>query len=92
MDTLALIPIILLIQASYFDMEGTIARVDSPNSLLIDNKTVELADIDASGLTRGQYNGLMNDLNDRLLGKDVFVKDDYIYFKGVDQIINPYLL
>lgn len=67
-------------QASYFDMEATIARVDSPSSLLIDNKTVKLADVDASGLTGGQFNYLMNDLNDWLLGKDVFVKDDYVYF------------
>ena len=61
-------------------MDDTIERVGSPSSLLIDNKTVKLAGINASGLTVGQYNYLMNDLNDWLLGKEVFVKDDYVYF------------
>ena len=80
MKTLALIPILILLQASYFDMQGTIAGVNSPNSLLIDNKTVNLVDVDPSGLTRGQYIDLMNDLNDWLTGKDVFVKDECVYF------------
>ena len=61
-------------------MQGTIAGVNSPNSFLIDNKTVNLVDFDPSGLTRGQYIDLMNDLNDWLTGKDVFVKDECVYF------------
>jgi len=80
MKTLVLIPILILLQASYFDMQGTIAGVNSPNSLLIDNKTVNLVKVDPSGLTRGQYSYLMNDLNDWLMGKDVFVKDEHVYF------------
>ncbi|MDD2756691.1 MAG: hypothetical protein PHS80_14350 [Methanothrix sp.] len=55
MNALAVIPVILLLQASYFDMQGTIVKVISPTSLLIGNNTVILADVDASGLTARQY-------------------------------------
>jgi hypothetical protein len=80
MNSLALIPVILLLQASYFDMQGTIVDVISPSSLLIGNSTVNLADVDASGLTARQYAYLMNDLKSSLTGKDVFVKGGYVYF------------
>lgn len=80
MNALALIPVILLLQASYFDMQGTIMEVISPTSLLIGNNTVNLADVDASGLNQRQYACLMDDLKSRLLGKDVFVKGGYVYF------------
>jgi hypothetical protein len=80
MNTLALIPVILLLQASYFDMQGTIVNVISPSSLLIGNETVVLADVDVSGLTARQYAYLMNDLRSSLLGKDVLVKGGYVYF------------
>lgn len=80
MNALALIPVILLLQASYFDMQGTIREVVSPSSLLIGNNTVNLADVDASGLSQRQYACLMDDLKSRLLGKDVFVKGGYVYF------------
>jgi hypothetical protein len=80
MNLLALVPVILLLQASYFDMQGTIVEVISPTSLLIGNNTVILADVDASGLTARQYAYLMNDLQSSLPGKDVFVKGGYVYF------------
>jgi len=80
MNALALIPVILLLQASYFDMQGTITDVISPSSLLIGNNTVSLVDVDASGLNQKQYAYLMNDLKSSLPGKDVFVKGGYVYF------------
>jgi hypothetical protein len=80
MNALAIIPVILLLQASYFDMQGTIMNVISPSSLLIGNNTVNLADVDASGLNQRQYAYLMDDLKSRMLGKDVFVKGGYVYF------------
>lgn len=80
MNALALIPVILLLQASYFDMQGTIADVLSPSSLLIGNATINLADVDASGLNQRQYADLMDNLRGRLLKKDVFVKGGYVYF------------
>jgi hypothetical protein len=52
MNALALIPVILLLQASYFDMQGTIMNVISQSSLMIGNNTVNLADVDASGLNQ----------------------------------------
>jgi hypothetical protein len=55
MNALAIIPVILLLQASYFDMQGTIMNVISPSSLLIGNNTANLADVDASGLNQRQY-------------------------------------
>ena len=80
MNALALIPVILLLQASYFDMQGTVVNVISPSSLLIGNNTVNLVDVDASGLNQRQYAYLMDDIESRLLGKDVFVKGGYVYF------------
>ncbi|MFZ2471138.1 MAG: hypothetical protein WAW52_04260 [Methanothrix sp.] len=80
MNALALIPVILLLQASCFDMQGTIIDVISPSSLLIGNTTVSLADVDASGLNQRQYAYLMDDLKSSLQGKDIFVKDGYAYF------------
>jgi hypothetical protein len=62
MNALALIPVILLLQASYFDMQGTIINVISPSSLMIGNNTVTLADVDASGLNQRQYAYQMDDL------------------------------
>jgi hypothetical protein len=85
MKALALIPLILLLQASYFDMQGTVMSVNSPTSLLIGNgtvnRTVTLADVDASGLNQKQYDYLMNDLKGLLLGKSVYVKGGYVYFE-----------
>jgi len=81
MNALMLIPLILLLPASYFDMQGTITGVVSPSMIIIgNNTTIELADIDASGLSAKQYGYLMNDLKASYVGKDVFVKGNYVYF------------
>jgi hypothetical protein len=84
MNPLGLIPVILLLQASYFDMQGTILSVDSPSVLLIGNdtinRTITLEDVDASVLNQKQYNYLMNDIRPMLLGKDVFIKGGQVYF------------
>ncbi|MDD4093089.1 MAG: hypothetical protein PHF94_00565 [Methanothrix sp.] len=84
MKALALIPVILLLQASYFDMQGTILSVNSPTSLLIGNdtvnRTITLEDVDASNLNKKQYDYLMNDIKPMLLGKSVFVKGSNVYF------------
>ncbi len=80
MNIMALIPFLIMVQASYFDMQGTITQVISPTTLLIDGKEVNLTGVDPSGLYGTQYEYLMLDLRDTILGKDVFVKDGYVYF------------
>jgi hypothetical protein len=80
MKMLALVPILLLTQVSYFDMQGTIVNVLSPTSLQIDSETVNLVGVDPSGITPGQCLYLIGDLKDWLIGKDVFVKGGYVYF------------
>jgi hypothetical protein len=80
MNALVLIPLVLLLQASYFDMQGTIMDVISPSRLLIGNNTVDMVDVDASDLNMRQYAYLMDDLKSSLQGKDVFVKGGYVYF------------
>ncbi|MDD4653423.1 MAG: hypothetical protein PHQ34_14475 [Methanothrix sp.] len=80
MNALSLISIILLLQAGFFDMQGTITDVISPSCLLIGNDRVNLADVDASGLTARQYAYLMDDLRSSLKGRDVLIKGGYIYF------------
>jgi hypothetical protein len=80
MSILALIPLLILVQASFFDMEGAISDVYSPTSLKIDNTTVYLEGVDPSGLNYTQNRILMRILDDWLVGKDVFVKDNYAYF------------
>ncbi len=80
MSILAFIPILLLLQTPYFDMQGTINDVLTPGSLVVDNKVVYLADIDTSGLNATQYAYLVYDLKSWLIGKDVFIKDGYVYF------------
>ena len=84
MSALLLIPIILLMQASYFDMQGTILSVESPSVLKIGNetvnKTVTLDGVDASALNQKQYTYLMNDIKPMLQGKSVFVKGSNVYF------------
>lgn len=55
-------------------------EVISPSCLLIENNTVNLADVDASGLNQGQCAYLMDDLERSLQGKEVFVKGGYVYF------------
>lgn len=80
MNIIALVPLLIMVQASYFDMQGTITQIISPATLVIDGKEVNLTGVDPSGLDGAQYAYLMWDLKDTILGKDVFVKDGYVYF------------
>ena len=79
MNALSLVSVILLLQATYFDMHGTITDVISPSCLLVGNQRINLVDVDASGLTARQYAYLMDDLKSSLKGKDVFIKSGYVY-------------
>ncbi|MFB3764175.1 MAG: hypothetical protein ACE14P_02895 [Methanotrichaceae archaeon] len=63
-----------------FDMQGTITDVLTPSSVLVGDKTINLAGVDSSGLNAAYYAYLMQDLKDYYIGKDVFVKGNYIYF------------
>lgn len=100
MNAIALIPIILVLQASYFDMQGTVLDVQSPSTVTIGNetanKTIALEGVDASNLNQKQYNYLMNDIKPMLLGKSVFVKGGNVYFdltgsynsRSINEMIN----
>lgn len=100
MNAIALIPIILILQASYFDMQGTVLNVQSPNTITIGNdtinKTITLDGVDASDLNQRQYGYLMNDIKPMLLGKSVFVKAGNVYFdltgsynsRSINEMIN----
>ncbi len=77
---LALIPVLILVQASYFDTQGTITGVTSPSEIYVDGKVIKLEGVDASSLSGGQYAFLMNDIASWLYGKDVFVKGAHVYF------------
>ncbi|VVB72670.1 Uncharacterised protein [uncultured archaeon] len=80
MKKLILIPLLLIIQASAFDMSGTIVSVNSATSLTVNDKTINLDGVDTSGLNRCQMSYLMNDLGSWLPGKDVLVQGNYVYF------------
>ena len=62
-----------------FDMSGTITNVLSPSSIVIDTDVVNLDGVDPSGLHRFTYSYLTRDLKDYYIGKDVFVKGNYVY-------------
>ncbi len=62
-----------------FDMSGTITNILSPESIAVDGTVVNLDGVDASGLYRYTYIYLMRDLKENYLGKDVFVKGNYVY-------------
>jgi len=80
MNPLVLIPILILVQASFFDMQGTISDVLAPNTLMINDELITLEGVDPSGLNAIQNYVLMNNLRDWLIGKDVYVKGNYAYF------------
>jgi hypothetical protein len=63
-----------------FDKRGTITNVLSPSSIVIDSDVVNLDGVDPSGLFSSSYSYLMGDLIDYYIGKDVFVKGNYVYF------------
>ena len=62
-----------------FDMSGTVTNVLSPSSIVIDTVVVNLDGVDPSGLYRFTYSYLTQDLKDYYIGKDVFVKGNYVY-------------
>jgi hypothetical protein len=66
--------------SSYFDGKGTITRVLSPSSLVIDNEVVKLEGVDPSGLYSSTYAYLTEDLRTWLIGNDVFIKGNYVFF------------
>jgi hypothetical protein len=68
------------VSVSGFDMSGTIMDVLSPSSILVGNKEINLESVDASELNSAAYAFLMRDLKDWLIGKDVFVKGNRVYF------------
>lgn len=75
-----MVPLLIMVQASYFDMHGTVNQVISPTALIIDGKEVILTGVDPSGLDDSQYTYLMLDLSEMVIGKDVFVKNGYVYY------------
>ena len=64
---------------SGFDMKGTITNILSPSSIVIGKEVVNLDGIDSSGLYWFTYSYLMDDLEQYYIGKDVFVKGNYVY-------------
>lgn len=66
--------------ASGFDMGGTITYVLTPASIVVGNITVDLAGINASGLSSSAYVYLMEDLRRYYTGKGVLMKGNYAYF------------
>ena len=64
---------------SNFDMGGTITNILSPSSIVIGMNVVNLDNVDPSGLYRFTYSYLIDDLK-YYIGKDVFVKGNYVYF------------
>ncbi|MCJ7445014.1 MAG: hypothetical protein MUO26_10900 [Methanotrichaceae archaeon] len=68
------------ITSSYFDMNGTITNVLTPSSIIIGNEEVKLEGVDPYGLYSSAYAYLVEDLKNWLIGKDVFVKGNYVYF------------
>ena len=63
-----------------FDMRGTITNVLSPSSIVVGMNVVNLDGVDPSGLYRFTYSYLLQDLKEYYIGKDVFVKGNYVYF------------
>ncbi len=68
------------VSVSSFDMRGTITDVLTPSSILIGKAEVNLESVDPSGLNPAANAYLMQDLKDWLIGKDVFVKGNRVYF------------
>ncbi len=66
--------------SSSFDMSGTITDVITPSSILVGKETINLEGVDSSGLSSSANAYLMRDLKEWLIGKDVFVKGNHVYF------------
>ena len=63
-----------------FDMRGTITNILSPSSIVVGKDVANLDGVNPSGLYRFTYSYLMDDLKQYYIGKDVFVKGNYVYF------------
>jgi hypothetical protein len=68
------------VSASSFDMSGTITDVLTPSSVLIGKEKVDLVGVDSSDLNSAAYAYLMIDLKEWLIGKEVYVKGNRVYF------------
>lgn len=68
------------VSVSSFDMRGTITDVVTPSSILVGKTEINLESVDSSGLNSAANAYLMQDLKDWLIGKDVFVKGNRVYF------------
>ncbi len=66
--------------SSSFDMSGTITDVLTPSGILVGKEKVSLESVDSSGLGSAAHAYLMRDLKEWLIGKDVFVKGNRVYF------------
>jgi hypothetical protein len=64
---------------SSFDMRGTITNVLSPSSIVVGSVIVNLDGVDTSGLYRYTYSYLVQDIRQYYIGKQVFVKGNYVY-------------
>lgn len=67
-------------RSSSFDMSGTITEVLTPSSILVGKETINLEGVDSFGLSSAANAYLMRDLKEWLIGKDVFVKGNHVYF------------
>lgn len=68
------------VSISSFDMRGTIIDVLTPSSILVGKTEVNLESVDSAELNPAANAYLMRDLKDWLVGKDVFVKGNRVYF------------
>lgn len=68
------------VSSSSFDMSGTITDVLTPSSILVGTAEVNLESVDSSDLNPAAYAYLMRDLKEWLIGKDVFVRGNRVYF------------
>lgn len=65
---------------SSFDMSGTITDVLTPSNILVGKEKVNLENVDSSNLNSAAYAYLTQDLKEWLIGKEVFVKGNRVYF------------
>lgn len=66
--------------SSSFDMSGTITDVITPSNIIVGKENINLESVDSSGLSSAAHAYLMRDLKEWLIGKDVFVKGNSVYF------------
>jgi hypothetical protein len=61
-------------------MSGTITDVLTPSNILVGKEKVNLENVDSSNLNSAAYAYLTQDLKGWLIGKEVFVKGNRVYF------------